>query len=74
MNLCAESKKSEANESSAFVEDRFESYNFGGICTLDLQSELVRILPVNLIGQQFARNFAGWYWFTKAADWRLRLQ
>jgi hypothetical protein len=34
---------------------------------------LLGFVPVNLSGQQFARNVAGWYWFTKAADWRLRL-
>jgi hypothetical protein len=45
----------------------------GGKLRLDLNCELATLFTVNLSGQQFARNFAGWYWFTKAADWRLRL-
>jgi hypothetical protein len=40
---------------------------------LDLRPDFATLLPVNSSGQQFARNFAGWYWFTMAADWRLRL-
>jgi hypothetical protein len=44
------------------------------ICVLDLQREIAKFLAVNSSGQQFARNFAGWYWFTEAADWRLRLR
>jgi len=41
---------------------------------LDLPFSFDTFFAVNLSGQQFARNFAGWYWFTKAVDWRLRLQ
>jgi len=28
---------------------------------------------VNSSSQQIASTFAGWYYFTKAADWRARL-
>jgi len=31
-------------------------------------------MRVNSSSQQFTSNFAGWYYFTTAADWCLRLR
>jgi hypothetical protein len=44
------------------------------ICMLDLGKGVARFSSVNSSSQQFASSFARWYWFTNAADWRLRLQ
>jgi hypothetical protein len=40
---------------------------------LDLPIPLWEDAPVNFDGQQWTSFYAGWYYFTSAADWCLRL-
>jgi len=44
-----------------------------GISTLLPPPALCYSATVIYSGQQFASSFAGWYYFTSAADWCLRL-
>jgi len=67
-------QKSKANADVAARKAGFQENRSHKTASLTFIRALLSFLPVNSSGQQFARNFTGWYWFTNAADWRLRLQ